>query len=153
MFGDRVIRMSATVAADIRDAVRAAYPAEGCGVLLARPAASTADERVITHAVPVRNASCADARRRYRIPGDVVRAVERRAERHGSAVVGFYHSHPDRTAEPSPRDAALAWPWYTYLIVPVDDGAIGPFRAWRLRERRDGFDEERLLLANEGEDR
>lgn len=148
-----MIRLSEHVAAPIREAAKTAYPDEACGVLLARPVDGPGDERTIVRAVPVRNACAPDGGRRYRIPANTIRRVERRAERHGLTIVGFYHSHPDRPGEPSARDAELAWPWYTYLIVPVAAGAAGSPRAWRLREGRDGFDEERLLLARDGEDR
>ena len=51
-------------------------------------------------------------------------------------VVGFYHSHPRGSAEPSPVDRETAWPWYVYLIV---DPVAGVARAWRLADDRSTF--------------
>ena len=127
-------RLSLSSAA--REAIRGhaarTAPLECCGALLGR---DNAAGRVVLAALPVPNDSerpqCA-----FEIPADAVRRVERDAQLRGLELVGFYHSHPDASAHPSPSDLANAWPWYTYLIVSGD----GELRAWRLREARDGFD-------------
>lgn len=36
-------------------------------------------------------------------------------------VVGFYHSHPHTSAEPSEADIALAHPGYTYVVCSLRD--------------------------------
>ena len=40
----------------------------------------------------------------------------------GLEIVGYYHSHPDHPAVPSAYDTAHAWPWYSYLIVRIEQG-------------------------------
>jgi proteasome lid subunit RPN8/RPN11 len=74
-----------------------------------------------------------------------VRVVEDAAARGGLDVLGFYHSHPDHPAIPSAFDRDHAWPWYTYVIVPVEGGEAGAPRAWQLKQDRHHFDEVRLL--------
>jgi proteasome lid subunit RPN8/RPN11 len=65
-------------------------------------------------------------------------------------LVGFYHSHPDGAAVPSPFDREAAWPWYSYLIVPVRGGAAGSVRSWRLRDARVDFVEEKIEVPGMG---
>lgn len=144
--------LSPLAAGRIRTAAGATYPAECCGVLLARRAAASIAPRIILRALSVDNAAPRRGRR-YRIPAEAIRRIERREERHGHVIVGFYHSHPDGSAEPSPRDVEFAWPWYTYLIVPVAAGVVGDARAWRLAGDRHGFEEERLVIASDEEAR
>jgi len=57
-------------------------------------------------------------------------------------VVGFYHSHPDHPARPSAFDLEHAWPFYSYVIVSVEDGAVADMRSWRLRDDRSEFEPE-----------
>lgn len=86
--------------------------------------------------IPVENAA-ADAAH-YRIEAETVLRLERQAACAGQHVVGFYHSHPTLTAQPSALDLELACPGYVHLIVQTDSGAV---RGWRLRDDRSGFRE------------
>lgn len=121
---------------------RTSYPEECCGALLGSP-----DARHILRAVPVDNARESERRRRYLIGPAALRSLESEAARDGLEVVGFYHSHPDHAAEPSAFDLEHAWPWYTYLILPVTTAKVGAPRAWRLRDDRTGFDAESLTTT------
>jgi proteasome lid subunit RPN8/RPN11 len=99
--------------AAVRDAVvahaREAAPAECCGMLVGSAGA-------ITSAVRAGNLS--DHPSRFLIdPKDHIRA-RRDARAAGLDVVGFYHSHPQSAAAPSPTDLAEAsYPNHLYLIV------------------------------------
>ena len=92
--------------AELRRLAAAAYPSEGCGVLVG----SAGDDG----AVSVRSVSAARnlserGRDRYELdPLAIVRA-ERAAREAGLDVVGFWHSHPDHPAEPSRLDTERAW--------------------------------------------
>lgn len=91
------------------------------------------------------------ARRRYELdPRDVVRAEDgARARR--LELVGIWHSHPDRPAEPSESDrsgalrASAGWSW---LILSVDAGGVRGARSWRLRG--DAFVEESVSAPDPG---
>jgi len=109
-----------TVAASVlptafEDAVRAAlaaFPEEGCGVLLGR----AGRERRIDAAVALPNvAACGRDRAFAMAPGDIQAAARRR----GGDILGFFHSHPRARARPSADDIrhASAWPGYLHLIV------------------------------------
>ena len=63
-------------------------------------------------------------------------------------VLGFFHSHPDVAAVPSDYDRNHAWPWFSYLIVSVQEGESEEARSWVLREDRSGFGEERLVITD-----
>ncbi len=108
------------------------YPAECCGFLLGDPGASG---RVRVHrALPARNERRgAVAGSSYLIAPETVLAAQREARGLGFEVVGYYHSHPDRPAEPSATDREDAWPGMSYLIVSVENGHPVAVRSWRLR--------------------
>jgi proteasome lid subunit RPN8/RPN11 len=91
----------------------AAYPNEGCGVLIG----SVADAQVtIVDATSARNLNTDRARDRYDLdPADFIRA-DRDARERGLDVVGFWHSHPDHPARPSQTDTERAWIDYVYII-------------------------------------
>jgi proteasome lid subunit RPN8/RPN11 len=90
---------------------RAARPRECCGILL-----GSGDE--IVEGVQARNLD--DDPARFLIdPKDHIEA-RRSARARGVQVVGFYHSHPHSSAEPSTSDAAEAsYADHLYLIVSL----------------------------------
>ena len=89
--------------ARIESEARAAWPRECCGLL-----EGWRDGAIfrVTALRPTRNISPDDDR--FDIdPADHVRA-QRAARAAGNAIVGCYHSHPNGSSEPSPRDYAGA---------------------------------------------
>jgi proteasome lid subunit RPN8/RPN11 len=140
--GGEVIRLSDATAAAIRSHAEADYPDECCGGLLGRVSADGVRE--VARAAAVRNDRSDSRQRRYLIGPEVVRALELVGARDGLELIGFYHSHPDHPATPSVFDREHAWPWYTYVIVPVAQRTAGMPRAWRLREDREEFEEHRI---------
>jgi len=117
--------------------VQAAYPEETCGGLLGR--VRGAEALAVVETVPLANVDQAERHRRYLIGPHDVLALERRAEAAGLQVLGYYHSHPDAPAQPSPFDREHAWPWYVYVIVRVEEGRAREARAWQLSDDRETF--------------
>jgi proteasome lid subunit RPN8/RPN11 len=146
------VRISKPVLDQIRRALTAAYPVEGCGFLLGQ--ADDGGHPLVRRHLPVPNRRAGDpeAQRRYLMEPADYRAAERSAVEAGLSVVGTYHSHPNAPARPSAFDLEHAWPWYTYLIVAV--GREGPTeaRVWRLRDDRSGFTEQPLEVHRIGEE-
>lgn len=153
-----VVRVAAPIPSAIRAHAEACYPEECCGALLGwsrgspdhdrgAPGASpnVAADRVLVRAVPLANEWAGQRASRYLIPAAVVRALEAEGRRTGLELVGFYHSHPDGAAEPSPFDREVGWPWYSYLIVAVSSGRAGALRSWRLSDDRSGFVEQTVV--------
>jgi proteasome lid subunit RPN8/RPN11 len=129
----------------VQDAI-SAYPDECCGFLLGREDEN--GRRIITQALVVINAKEGDKRRRFVIaPHDYLQAEEY-AEAQNLHLLGVYHSHPDHPAVPSEHDRAAAQPFFSYLIIAVNNGQPGFIRSWRLNE--DGrFEEENNHLLTQ----
>lgn len=119
-----MIRISRATIDDIVAHARESAPGECCGLLLGQ------DDDAIVQSVRAANIA-ADPTRRFEIdPQDHIDA-RRAARGRGLAVLGFYHSHPRSSAEPSPTDLAEAtYPDHLYLIVSLARGApdLGLFR-------------------------
>jgi proteasome lid subunit RPN8/RPN11 len=134
---------------DIEALAAAAYPYEGCGLLLGQIVAG--GNHVIA-LFPVANAwpNAEERRIRFQIaPEDMLRA-ELAAAAAGLDVVGVYHSHPDHPPVASPRDLAwAAWAGLSYLITEVRAGRPARSRSWQLRPDRTGFVEEQIVLSEQ----
>ncbi len=62
-------------------------------------------------------------------------------------LIGWYHSHPDAPARPSEFDREHAWPWYSYIIVSVQQREPRDTTSWRLRDDRSAYDSETIESA------
>lgn len=139
------LKLTAELLNAIERHAEAAYPHEGCGILLGQV---EGDTRTVTDILPVENQREEAARRnRYLIPPEIVADGEERAEQKGLEVIGFFHSHPDHPARPSAFDREHAWPWYSYVITSVERGRASGSRAWRLLDDRSQFVEEKMVYA------
>jgi proteasome lid subunit RPN8/RPN11 len=149
----------------LRQESETAYPGEACGILLGeRNDAAGGDgaqgtgsqktdaQRIVTHAIPVPNAS-SRPHRHYEIgPRDLIR-IEKFARQAGQEILGFYHSHPDHPAQPSPTDLGEAhWLGFSYLITSVLQGHAAESRSFYLagtREEDKHFQAEELQILVE----
>jgi proteasome lid subunit RPN8/RPN11 len=115
--------------AKMRTFAEAAYPYEGCGVLLGKTAS---DQALVTEVIQGHNLVIDRRHDRYELdPKDII-ASERKARERGEDVIGFYHTHPDHPARPSQFDTDRAWPGYHYVVVAVEQGRQASATAWRL---------------------
>lgn len=128
--------------AETAEATKAAERVQTAESAKAANGAKAAGEREALQVIPVENAREDERTHRYLIPPEVMAEIDTEAIRNGRDIVGFYHSHPDHPAEPSAFDREHAWPWYTYLIIPVKHGEPGTARAWRLADDRATFEAE-----------
>jgi proteasome lid subunit RPN8/RPN11 len=133
----------------VNDAIRRhgaeTYPHECCGALIGR-------DGTVIEAFALPNTTEEGPRRRFLVRPSDYREAERRASARGAELLGFYHSHPDHPAHPSQYDLDHAWPFFSYVIVSVRDGAAGDMTSWRLREDRSVFDQEQLTYAQQDSD-
>lgn len=137
------------------------YPSECCGILLGK---ALGDAKQVTEVVPLANLRhdppraqellpLADTGReteknRFLIdPLDQLR-VEKDARKRGLDVLGYYHSHPDHPARPSNYDRDHAWPWYSYVIIRVEQGVPKDLTSWVLAEDREVFGAEELTIVD-----
>ena len=82
---------------------------EICGLLL-----GTSDR--VDQALPCANVA-ADPARFFEIDPAALIGAHRAARAGGPRVIGHYHSHPQGTAEPSPRDAAASRGQATFWLI------------------------------------
>ncbi len=121
----------------------AAYPFEGCGLLLGREADGC---KVVVQVLSVENTREPEAKHnRYLIPPEAMIEAEQVATRQGLDVIGFFHSHPDHPEQPSDFDREHAWPWYSYLVTSVHEGRAVKTAAWTLSDDRAAFIPEELI--------
>ncbi|MGH7539650.1 MAG: M67 family metallopeptidase, partial [Gemmatimonadota bacterium] len=139
--GDMLV-VPASLARRIERSLEAAYPAEGCGVLLGEAGVGV---RVVARCEPATN-RWAGRHDRYRVDPALLVRLMAEEDAGGPSILGFYHSHPDGVPRPSPTDLEHAWPWYHYLILAVDGGRAADGRAWELV---DGRFRERTLVRRD----
>ncbi len=125
------LEMGAEDFARMTELAEAAYPEEGCGVLLGLPAEGLTR---VTEVLEGHNLVQERRLDRYELdPRDIILA-ERRARSLGQEVVGFFHTHPDHPARPSQFDTDRAWPGYHYVVISVERGRLALATAWLLLE-------------------
>lgn len=134
------------------------YPHECCGALLGRDSSAIAGAnsekeshsppREILSLFPLVNRRDDSPRNRFSVTAEDVRDAEKAAVAHGLEVVGWYHSHPDHPARPSQYDRDHAWPWYSYIIVSVQNGAPQDMTSWRLNDDRQEFSPEGIEIRH-----
>lgn len=141
--------LAGEMAEEIRRHATETYPHECCGALLGRDhslasgtsasAGTKLAAREVLALFPLINRRDDSPRNRFSVSaGDVV-AAEKEAAKQGLDVIGWYHSHPDHPARPSEYDREHAWPWYSYIIVSVAQGAPQEMTSWRLADDRTAF--------------
>jgi proteasome lid subunit RPN8/RPN11 len=140
------LSVSYEVAEKIRQHGIETYPHECCGALLGREA-EAGGPRDIVDLFPLVNRREDSPRNRFSVePRDVLEA-DRAAQARGLDVIGWYHSHPDHPARPSEFDREHAWPWYTYIIVSVNQRVPQEMTSWRLDEDRAAYTQELIEIA------
>jgi len=122
------------------------YPYECCGFMLGT--VEDGSHRIL-EVCGQTNERTESQEKRFLISSAQFKAAESYARKKGLQLVGIYHSHPDSPARPSDYDRDHAWPWFSYIIVSVREGAAAEALAWQLRDDRDGFDE--ATLEEKGE--
>ncbi len=146
-----MLKITEELMGEIREHGIAAYPYEGCGLLLGQVEDGV---NVVTAVRPLPNVwpAAEEKRTRFRIAADDWRDVEMEALSVGLDVLGVFHSHPDHPPIASPRDLAwAAWSGYSYLITEIRAGQPAASRSWQLQSDRSGFVEEKIEEIDFGE--
>ena len=138
---------SANVRGRVEAAAVAAYPQEGCGVLVGRRETAGDSSLVrVTKAIATRNIADFEERyRRFVIDPKQLLQIDRESADAGLEVIGFYHGHPDHPARPSDTDLRQAWPVYSYVIVSVTAGAAVDLASWVLGPAGETFDPQQVV--------
>jgi proteasome lid subunit RPN8/RPN11 len=142
IIGDVWVGLSAD--AHIRELGAAAYPDEGCGVLLGRFSGARVEVVDVTSGTNLNTDRSGD---RYLLdPSDIVLA-DRDARARNLDIVGFWHSHPDHPARPSQFDTDNAWVDYVYVIVNTTSYGAGDLNGFTLADEVGPFDQLPLVVA------
>lgn len=105
------------------DAAEGAYPGECCGLLVGRPHPNGTVEITRAHA----SANLGKAPDRFEIDPRLWVDLARALGKGPAKVVGLYHSHPDRPAQPSAVDLEAAWgEELVWIVVSVAAGEGSP---------------------------
>ena len=128
-----ILKITAEVERLIRLEGEASYPNECCRVMVGK---LEGGQKLVNAIYPQRNERDDSPKNRFLISPDLVRDAELRAMREGVDVLGYYHSHPDHPAKPSQFDQDHAWPWYSYVIVSIQQGKSTDLTSWQLTDDR-----------------
>lgn len=127
--------------------LEADFPNEGCGFFYGTEE-NEGQLRYVLLAEAVVNSKEGDQRRRFEIsPLDYMKA-ERKALELGLNLLGIYHSHPNHPAIPSIHDLKQAVPYFSYIILSVQEGQAAELTSWRLNEARGEFEAEEVKRNN-----
>jgi proteasome lid subunit RPN8/RPN11 len=145
----------------IREHSAREYPSECCGMLLGNV---DDDAKEVMEVVPLTNLRHDPSRAQELLPLDDQSRetdknrflidpldqlrVEKDARKRGLEVLGYYHSHPDHPARPSIYDRDHAWPWYSYVIIAVEQGTPKDLTSWVLTEDRSTFGAELVVICD-----
>lgn len=117
------------------------YPNECCGFLFGN---ENHEQRNITLATIVNNANGTQKERKFEISERDYMKAERHADELNLTLLGIYHSHPNHPAVPSEYDLKSALPFFSYIIVSVEQGKGKNMLSWQLNEKNK-FKEEIII--------
>jgi len=138
-----MLRIREELSERIREHGAKTYPHECCGALLGSDGAGG---REVVEVLSLENQRSDSPRNRFSITPDDVREAEMAARRAELELIGWYHSHPDAPARPSEYDREHAWPWYSYIIVSVQERVPREMNSWKLADDRSHYDAEEIVI-------
>lgn len=124
--------------------VEATYPYEGGGLLIGH--VDDTGAKVVEEVQVFENQrEIEEQHHRILITDRRVREAEEYADARDKLLLGFFHSHPDHPARPSEFDREHALPWWSYVIIAVQQGRATEVLSWQLRDDRSQFEAEELI--------
>jgi len=138
-----MLQLSSDLKKNIKTAGETAYPNECCGIILGQ----INDDGIknAKRTVAIDNSSENNERyHRFLITPEDMFHAEQVARAAKLEIVGFYHSHPDHPSAPSDYDKDHALPFYSYVIVSVDNGKARILTSWELTDDRTNFIQEEI---------
>ena len=105
----------------------ATYPNECVGVMLGL---SLDEGKSVQTALRMENVNPGSQRERYELDSRDLLAADAEARRRGLDVIGIYHSHPDCDAYFSQTDLKNSCPWYSFVVLSVQQGRYHHANSW-----------------------
>lgn len=125
----------------IEDHAREAFPEECCGFLIGH----LSERKRVVEARRGKNVAPENRARRYVVDPLELLHADDEARAGGLDLVGIYHSHPGHPAVPSEFDRSHATPWYSYVIVSIEDREPREIAAWLFDESTQRFEREEMV--------
>jgi proteasome lid subunit RPN8/RPN11 len=133
-----MIKLSSEQEKFVRAEGEKAYPNECCGILIGE--IDNSGVKTVRHTQAIDNArEDGEQYHRFLITPEDMLYAEQTARAMKLDVIGFYHSHPDHPAVPSAYDKDHALPFYSYMIVSVEQGRAQDLTSWELAADRTAF--------------
>ncbi len=126
------------------------FPNECCGFFFGEESAN-GEQRIVKLVQTTPNVKEGDQRKRFQISPLAYMKAERYALDNDLTLLGVYHTHPDHPAIPSEHDLAVALPYFSYIILSVNNAKSDTMRVWRLDENETAekrFVEEGLTVSD-----
>jgi proteasome lid subunit RPN8/RPN11 len=121
------------------------FPREAVGALIGK----YANEKMeIEEIIELKNETTENPARRFFVSPESVYEIEMQCRAGGKEIVGWYHSHPNGSPDPSEEDLKNAFPFYAYFIVSVVRGQAKEIKCWRLNATSNQFEECALGIEN-----
>lgn len=130
---------------EIKEHSKRDYPYECCGIIFGK---FSNESKKVLEILSIENEKEDESKHnRYLISSKKIFEAEVYAAKNDLDIVGFYHSHPDHSANPSAFDQEYALPVYSYLIVSVNKGEVGEFTLSVLSNDRKNFEKEEIKVV------
>ena len=146
-----ILHLPDTLLKDIEAHALAAHPEECCGALIGDIPEDFGQGSADLKVAELRRLENAwenlNRTNKYQVSPESIAALEKEFAGKPRGILGFYHSHPDVPAWPSPFDLQRAWPSYAYLILSVTGGKITQRRVWLLSYDTRSFEEHKLKVG------
>jgi len=120
-----------------------AYPRECCGAMLGH---LRDGQKVVTLAVPLKNSFAGEQSQRYEITPSDLLAADSAAREQKLDLIGIFHSHPDCDAYFSETDLKNSCPWYSFVVLSVQNGRFHHANSFLPDIDQTRADPEELLL-------
>lgn len=162
------MHLSAEQLEEMHAHLRAAYPDEGCGLIVGPPSGGAADGAERMRLIPCRNMQNEmhardpksyprTARRAFLIDPFEMDRILREAKAQGEVLRGIFHSHPDEDSyfSQEDRDAAMpfgdlpSFPGVEHIVVSVREGEARESKSFLWDADRKDFVEGRITILEE----
>ncbi|RMF11779.1 MAG: M67 family peptidase [Candidatus Dadabacteria bacterium] len=142
----KTLKVPANCDSQMKAHLEAAWPNEGCGILIGRIDGDTA---IVTRVVDAENQNTERGADRFEIDPMFYYRTERELA-DGERVIGFVHSHPDcpAVASETDRQFALNWPGFAWLIYRVDQRQSKGARTWIINDDTSQFEEIETIFTD-----
>lgn len=118
------------------------YPNECCGAMLGR---IHTEKKLVTAALPLQNSFSGEQTARYELKPEDLLEADRAARARGLDLIGIFHSHPDCDAYFSETDLKHSCPWYSFVVLSVQNGKFDHARSFLPDMEQTHADNEELI--------